>query len=344
MRIHIAVAPCRTRMNPKRILVVKLSSLGDLFHALPAVHTLKVRLDAEIDWATQREYADLVRRFTDVSRVIVFPRRRIDGAWWTFLRDLRRFRYDTIVDLQGLLKSAIVARLARGPRRIGPSYHREGAQFFYTAVTAVRNPDRHAVEQALDIVDHLDLEPLPPVFPVTFPPRPLQQGAPPRVALFPASRWPSKCWPEDLAIAAGRILTRQHGVSLFLLGSKPDAPVCRRIEREIGPGVVNLAGTLSLVELGSTLAGMGLVVSNDSGPMHMAAAIGTPVLALFGPTDPRRTGPWGEGHRVLTGTFSCRPCRRRTCRFGSPACMHEITPLRVVEAAVEMLGKKPAAG
>ena len=117
-----------------QILIVKLSSLGDLFHALPAVHNLKVGLDATVDWVVQSEYADLVRCFSDVDRVIALDRSALVDNWVPFRDALREREYDLIVDLQGLLKSALTARFARGCKRIGPSFHREGSRLLYHAV------------------------------------------------------------------------------------------------------------------------------------------------------------------------------------------------------------------
>ena len=117
-------------MRP-RVLIVKLSALGDLMHALPVARALKAGLQAEIDWVTQDEYVDLVARFDDVDRVIGFPRHRFVRHHRRFLRELRSRSYDIVIDLQGLFKSGAVTRLARGARRIGPSYHRECSRLFY---------------------------------------------------------------------------------------------------------------------------------------------------------------------------------------------------------------------
>lgn len=323
-----------------RILVVKLSSLGDLFHALPAVHALKVGLNAKIDWVTQADYVELVRCFTDVERVIGWHRRAGIRHCAADLRALRVSSYDLVVDLQGLLKSAWVARLARGARRIGPSFHREGARLLYNAVAGPRHKQRHAVEENLDIVRHLQLPPSPPVFPVAFP---LQlTGEPsPRVALIPFSRWPSKNWPPASFVATGRILQKTLNASIFILGTKAEAQSCTRIARDLRRRTVNLAGTTGLPQLGGWLRAMDLVIANDSGPMHMAAAAGTPVLAVFGPTDPLRTGPYGPGHRVLKGALKCQPCFSGTCRFRDGACLHAVTPDMAAQAAAEMLQAGP---
>ena len=130
-----------------RILVIKLSSLGDVAHALPAVRALKERTGADIDWVVQPEYAPLLACCPDVARTIAFPRRNVARGFFPFLRELRREKYDVVVDLQGLLKSAVAARLARGRRRVGPAWAREGAHHFYDAQPArAAGPRRHAVE------------------------------------------------------------------------------------------------------------------------------------------------------------------------------------------------------
>ncbi len=319
-----------------RVLIVKLSSLGDHFHALPVVHNLKEELNAEIDWVTQPEYAELVRCFSDVSRVLSFPRRRFLAGGLGFIRELRSSRYDYVVDLQGLLKSALVATWARGIRRIGPSYGREGARFFYSDVAGQRDKDRHAVDEALDVINFLHLEMLEPKFPVAFPKAQLDQSSP-RVALIPCSRWKIKNWPLEHFVSVGKALRDKLNASLYLVGSPADTASCAQIEQALDGQVTNMCGQTSLVELGGVFQEMDLVVSVDSGPMHMAVAAGAPVLAVFGPTDPVRTGPFGEKHRVITAEHTpCWPCRNRDC----PAClaaMEELSPARVVNAAVEML-------
>jgi lipopolysaccharide heptosyltransferase II len=321
-----------------QILVVKLSSLGDLFHALPAVHALKRGLGAEVDWVTQPEYAEVVRCFTDVRDVIAFPRRGGLGGWRAFLGCLRAQRYAMAVDLQGLAKSAIVIRLARVSRRIGPSYHREGSRLLYSAVAGPRNRERHAVDQALDVVRFLGLSAAEPVFSVNFPPRPVDAPRP-RVAVIPSSRWPTKNWPPACFAQVADLLQKRRAASVFLLGGREDAPVCQGVAAALTGRTVNLAGTLGLAECGGLLREMDLVLSNDSGPGHMAAALGTPTLMVFGPTDPRRTGPYGSAHRAVAAKVDCRPCFSRACHRGGLACLSGVTPERVGDMALEMLAR-----
>jgi lipopolysaccharide heptosyltransferase I len=321
-----------------QILVVKLSSLGDLFHALPAVRALRTGLGASVDWVTQTNYVEVVRCFSDVRRVIGFSRREWARECRPFLRELRRERYDLVVDLQGLTKSAIVTKLARSPRRIGPSYHRELSRIFYHEVAGHRDKHRHAVEEALDVVRHLGLPmPATPEFPVVFPKREFS-AAHPRIALAPCSRWATKNWPVTHFIAAARAIREQKNATFFLVGAPEDRPVCDQIAAALGDAAVNLCGQTSLLELGGVMAAMDLAVTVDTGPMHVAAAAGTPVLALFGPTDPKRTGPFGAQHRVLAvGEDICAQCYSDRCKRGDLICMEQLRPAAVAAAALEMV-------
>ncbi len=287
-----------------RLLIVKTSSLGDLFHALPAVHLLKTGLNAEIDWVVNSGYVSLVKCFTDVDRVIPFPRNSLHTNLKSFLSDLRKDHYDFVVDMQGLLKSALIARAARSHKRIGPSFHREFAYLFYDHVAAERNKERHAVDENLDVLRFLELPDGPVQFPVAFPPPVFTgQTSPLKVLLSPCSRHAAKNWPVERFAAVGKALHEKHGAMLYISGVPEDADTCKKLMELLPPGSAhNLCGKTSLVELGGVLQAMALVITVDSGPMHMAAAAGTPTLAIFGPTDPLRVGPYGPQHRVLRNT------------------------------------------
>ncbi|MFC1497976.1 glycosyltransferase family 9 protein [Verrucomicrobiota bacterium] len=322
-----------------KILIIKLSALGDLFHALPAVHNLKVGLNAEIDWVTQKEYADVVNCFTDVDRVIPFFRNSFFTNFKPFLHEIRAGKYDYVIDMQGLLKSAVVALLAKGGQKIGPSFQREGSRLFYSAVAGKRDKNRHAVEENLDIIRYLGLDPVKIEFPVNFPEKELAEKQP-RVAILPASRWDTKNWPVKCFIDTAERLKTAGNISLFLLGGPGDTGICREIEDGLNGEVINMAGKTSLVEMGSLLKEMDLLIANDSGPVHMAAAVGTSALVIFGPTDPVRTGPYGKAHRIARASLSCQPCFSRTCRKGDIPCLTGITPEEVADMAVEMLGSR----
>jgi len=331
-----------------RILIVKLSSLGDLFHALPTVHAVKTGFDADIDWVVTDSYRELVSCFDDVDRVIPFPRHGTLPRLAPFLRALRRERYDIVLDLQGLLKSACVTWLARGKRRLGPSTHREGSHLFYTENAAPPRPapqaPRHAVEACLDSLALLRLRrPATPVFPVTFPPYRLDQPRP-WIAVAPASRWVTKNWPPERFAAAAGELQREHGGTILLVGGPIDRPLCERIAGRVNGPVENAAGRLSLVETGGLLQAADILLSNDSGPSHIAAAAGTPCVVVFGPTDPARTGPYGTGHRNLKTAIKCAPCFKQRCRHADIPCINGVQTYQVVEAAGRILRPEGRAG
>jgi len=320
-----------------RILIIKLSSLGDLFHALPTVHNLKHGLNATVDWVTTTAYVDLVRCFDDVDRVIAFPRTQFRQNYRAFRDALRAEQYDMIIDLQGLLKSALVGRLACGRRRIGPSFHREGSRLFYSSVAGKRDRTRHAVVENLDIIQHLGLDELSPAFPITFPAW-TEDIRQPRIAISPASRWQSKNWPLDRFIEVAKELQAKDHASIVLLGGPDDVEACNQIEAVLEAPCHNMAGKTSLPEMGGILESMDLLIANDSGPVHMAAAVGTPTAVIFGPTNPERCGPFGEGHRVLETTYPCRPCHRRTCEQPDIPCISGVKVYHVLDAVREMLG------
>lgn len=338
-------------MPKKRILIVKLSSMGDLFHALPAVHLICRAFDAKCDWAVQSEYVQLVECFSDVDRIIAVPRHAIGLKSLVQLYiDLRQEKYDLVLDLQGLLKSALIARLARGERCIGPSFSREAAHLFYKERAAAGNVGddsngvevRHAVDCVLDTCSYLGIPRSPVEFPVEFPAVEVA-GPRPWIAVAPVSRWQTKNWPLERFESVAKQLAVKTKGTIVLLGGAGDSDVTSRIAsavRSCGGNAIDAAGKYSLVQSGGCLASCNLLISNDSGPVHMAVASGTKVLALFGPTDPCRTGPYGDRHVVLRGGCAKMPCYERECSLGANKllCMDSITVARVIDGAITMLG------
>lgn len=325
------------------ILAVKLSSLGDILHVLPAVHALKAQTGAEIDWAVHPEFASLVRCFRDVRRAIEIPRHRVMHSILPAIRDLRRVRYDLVVDLQGLAKSGVVSCLARGDRRIAPSYAREGSGLFFRERAGRLDRTRHAVEQAFDTLAYLGLKPpAAPLGPADFilpPPPPL--AAPPDVpliAIAPVSRWTTKNWPTENFAAFARIVGEARPDARFaVVGGKADAGAGAEIAAALPGRIENLCGKTSIAETMALLARCDLLAAVDTGPVHMAAAVGTRCLVVFGATRPEWTGPWGEGHRVVAAGLPCQPCVKRRCRRGDLACLAAVSPGTVAAAALEML-------
>jgi lipopolysaccharide heptosyltransferase II len=329
-------------MSAPRLLIVKLSSLGDILHVLPTVHALRTQMGAAgVDWAVQPEYAPLVQCFADVDRIIPVPRHGLAGVWRETLSAIRRDPYEMAVDLHGLFKSAWVARAARARRRIGPSYARELSWLAYGERAGRRDRTRHAVEQAMDVLDYLGLaRPATPAVPLRYP-RAALPPAPLRIAFAPVSRWPTKNWPAE---HFGRLAQRlgERGARILVLGASADQAVGETICR-LAPGIAeNHCGRHALPELFGVLEQCDLLVASDTGPVHMAAALGRPCLVLFGPTRPDWTGPYGPGHRILMHHLPCQPCLSRRCRRGDHACLAELTPDEVFAAACGQLERRTA--
>jgi ADP-heptose:LPS heptosyltransferase len=254
-----------------------------------------------MDWVTQPEYVELAGCIEGVRRVIPFPRRGFFRGLSAFRAELRTHSYDLAVDLQGLLKSAVAARLSGAPRRIAPSFSREGAGWLATE-TAKGTHHRHAVERCLDSARHLGAPVDMVRFPFRFPEPPagtFSVDGKSRLVIAPCSRWPAKNWPVERFAAVAAHAARMHGADLFVIGGPADRPAAEAIQSAAGVPVRILCGDFSLPGLGGFFRHCDLLLTNDSGPMHLAAAGGTRVLGLFGPTDPHRTGPWGERHVLL---------------------------------------------
>lgn len=346
------------------ILVIKPSSLGDIVHTLPAVELVRHAWpDAHITWVVNEELAGLVRLYPGVTEVWPFRRRRWARPWhWAelaaFLRRLRAARFDVAIDFQGLLRSGVMARCSAAPRRIGFANAREGAGLGYTERIRVPADVRHAVDRNLELVRRA----LHVTGPACFPELrtdPVAAGrwqerlraagvpaTPPLVAVAPVARWPSKTWPpEFFAESLDHLADRCPQARFWLLGTQA--------ERAAGEGVraacrtarpANLMGLTSLAELLEGLRQSAVLITNDSGPMHLAAAVGRPVVALFGPTDPARTGPYGAQHTVLRGQCPRAPCFRRVCRDPAGRCRDSFSPATVAAAAAGRLGVQPGTG
>jgi heptosyltransferase-1 len=314
---------------PTRILIIKPSSLGDVIHALPTVSAIRRQFPhAHIAWLVNAELTSLLEHSPVIDRVIPFPRRDF-AAIPALLRQLRREQFDVALDLQGLLRSGLIARASGAPRRVGLSDSREGARLFHTEIVTV--PRCHAITRYLLAARHLGCPESPVEFPIGITRQPRSGGW---IAVNPSARWPTKLWGDELYAELVRRLPHDRVV---LTGSASERA---RIDH-IAQGRRNMAGQTNLLELAELYGRCAVVITNDTGPMHLAAAVGTPVIAIFGPTDPLLTGPHGNRHILLRAPIPCSPCFRRHCM--NPVkmdCMRRIS-LDQVWAALEPFLQSP---
>lgn len=285
-----------SRSNRPRLLIIKPSSLGDIVHGLQLAHSIRSQMPAvEIDWVAREVFAPLVELCPVVDRVIVFERRGGPAAFLRLLKRIRQRRYDVVLDLQGLARSGLMTAAARAERKLGRSDAREGARLACHESAPLPPAGRrsHALDILLRFCPLLDLQPIlarPLPFrtsgPGPEPILPLEARKPAPVVLFPGSRRPEKEW-KGFSELTRLLLQRQPQVRVVWAGSEKMAAGKHDDGR-----FFNLTGKTSLPALVPLIAGARVVVANDSGPMHLAAALGVPTVALFGPTPPELYGPY----------------------------------------------------
>jgi heptosyltransferase I len=309
---------------PKRILIIKPSAIGDIVHALPAVARIRRKWpQAHISWLAATAYASLLENHPMIDEVIHFRRYRWGKRWYipevqwelaNFFKDLRRRQFDLAIDFQGLFRSAVVALATGAPRRVGFASAREGAAFFYTHRVECSPAEEHAVDRNLKLAASVGCSDGPIEFPLAvdeadrrFVARLVGPGV--RFALFlPGTNWQTKRWPVEHYADLPEPLRKEFGLQTVVAGSARDAELSRLIPSNFDlTGKTNLRQTVALLERAE------LVVANDSGPMHLAAALGKPLVTLFGPTSARRTGPYGRMDSVIRLDLPCSPCYSRQC-------------------------------
>jgi lipopolysaccharide heptosyltransferase I len=317
-----------------RLLIVRLGALGDIVHALPALAALRRTFpEARIDWlvdARHRAVLDLVSGLTNVLVVNTTQQwSRLPFA----VRDLRATRYDIALDLQGLLKSAVLARASAARRVLGferTALREPLAARFYSELCPV--DDRgHVVRKNLTLAEAAGAVPGPIVFPFVVPPLP--SGVEPPYALInPGAGWPNKQWPPDRFGALAAWICATYGLrSLVAWGPREETLAASVVEHS--KGSAQLAPRTSIGDLLAIAKAARLVISGDTGPMHLAAAVGTPLVGLFGPTNPVRNGPFDPADVSVDRFNGCICHHQRRCRRDT-ACIATIT-LEEVQAAVE---------
>lgn len=333
-----------TLRDTARILLIKPSSLGDIVHTLPVVSAVKAQWPkAHMTWVVKRQWAELVERAEGVDRV--WPVDMTVGSWVRAGLALRAERFDLAIDLQGLFRSGLLAWLSGAPTRAGFANGREGSPWFYTDRVPVAHPNIHAVDRYLSLVSALG---------VRYAEKPrfrfkcldedvaivreicLRQGVAidrPWIAMSVGARWPTKRWPITMFAAVLEQLHVSPRHPVVIIGSSDERLYTNQLRTLTASPFMDLCGEIPLGYLPALLSTASAMVTNDSGPMHIASALRIPVVAMFGPTSAIRTGPYGDGQSVLTGQVPCSPCFSRVCRHVPELeCLHLITPNHVVDA------------
>lgn len=341
------MTPIEFPTPPRRILIIKPSAIGDVVHALPILGLLRRKWpDAHVSWVVTPACAGLIEGHPRLDETIRFERVIWSKSWRSpaALFDLLRFarrvhsrQFDLVIDLQGLLRSGWVVAESKAPVRVGFASARELGWLFYTHRIKTRVGE-HAVEHNLDVAEALGLGrgPVEFVFAVDAYDRESAAqmiGVGDRYAvLLPGSNWETKRWPAEKFAAMVRPLADRFGLRSIVAGSAADGALAARI-----PGTTNLCGKTTLRQLVALLERADLVIANDSGPMHVASALGRPLVVLHGPTSAVRTGPYGRLDSVVRLDIPCSPCFSRRCSHQSCLQRLEINP--VLETAERQLAR-----
>jgi len=353
-------------LDGKRILVVKPSSLGDVVHTLPLVHAIKRCYPAcRIGWIVQRGFSAIVENDPTVDETIpIFipstsdpdAKRgaflRATSATLSTLRDLRsKFRrapYHLVLDLHASFRSGLIGMTNPGGIRIGFADAKELNSLFQHRTLQPHPNKPHAVDKNLIFADFLHCAPEPQDFRVVTSPEARKtarsflaeagvSGISRTVYANPVARWATKLWTTRAWAELADLLIREARACVVFSGATGDVPYIGSITAMMKERALVAAGKLSLAEAVALLEAASVYVGVDSGPMHVAAFTGTPAVALFGPTDPAKVGPYGPGHRVLrVESLECLGCRKRACP--DRRCMEGISPERVFRETVDLMG------
>jgi len=343
------------------ILIVKTSAIGDVTHTLPALNAIRNHFpNAHISWLVEEAAQDIIRGHHALDEMFVSKRKKwikdlMSNNYikaikeiYTFIRGLRNREYDLVIDFQNLLKSSMFIALVRAKKKVGYGVGMAHSEYSYIVldhrIPAV-NMDYHAVYRELILIEKLgirvtNIEFSLPVFDsdrkdianLLYREGALNQK--PLIAINPMAKWQTKLWDlTKFSLIADQCTT--WGFQVVFTGSREDTDGITEIQKMMKTCAINLCGQTSLKSLAALYERCQLLITTDTGPMHIAASLGKQVVAIFGPTAPWRTGPFGNQHAVVRLDLPCSPCFKRQC--DQHDCMKKITVDLVLDAVKKKL-------
>ncbi len=344
----------------EKILIIKPSSFGDVLHALPLLDCIKSEYPGvKISWVVNRDYAELLEDNPMIDKIFIFERKRwgekrsVLKTCIEFLRftgEIRSCGFDLVIDLQGLLRSGLITFLSGAKYTVGLSNAREGSRLFFNHVVDVSKKNLHAVDRYLSVCEKIGIVRKNPVKFSLFIKEDVRKkvdkllidnGIKKKdivVVVNANSRWRTKCWNQDrFAVLSDRLMD-EFSVKIVMIGAVCDSEYVKQIVGMMKNTPVVLVGKTTLLGLSSVLKRADIMITNDSGPMHMSVAVSTATIALFGPTDPKLTGPYGENGDVIFKQIDCQPCFKRNC--ATKECMNLIDIDDVLASFKKMLKDK----
>jgi lipopolysaccharide heptosyltransferase I len=338
------------RVDARRIAIIKPSALGDIVHALPVLTALRARFPAaRITWVVNSSFEALIAGHPDLTDTLRFDRGAMTGAGraaravWSFARELRRRRFDLAIDMQGLLRSGLMAWGTGAPVRVGFANAREGSRYLYTH--KVKSPALdagHAVDRMWCVAEAFGVGRLPKTFRVPLQPAEVEAAraalAPlprPVVAVAVGAKWLTKRWP---AAHFAELLNRAHGHfggTACFLGAPDDVALSRDVIGRLRGPALDLTGKTSLPRLAAVLSLADVMLGNDTGPLHLAAALERPCVAPYLCTRVRLHGPYAQAATCAETTVPCGGSYLKTC--DNMVCTPDLSPDRLWPKLAEAL-------
>ncbi len=344
------------KTSPKRILVIKLKQPGDVLVSSPVLNALKEAWPrARVSYLVPKGTEEMIADHPLLDRLYVLDRR--GGSWnrtWSLLRELRRARFDLVLELSGGDRGAFFARITGAKERLAFGYGGRAFwhRFCFTRLLPPPPLRMHLVEHNLEAVRALSVAPRQPRLHFFWSTAVQSRidallaahSLTPRgfVVMHPGAGWRFKCWTPEGYARVIEFLQEERHLPVVLTGSHAphEQELVAAILQECRVSPVNFLGQLTLKELGALIAQARFFFGVDSAPMHLAAAVGTPAVALFGPSGDFNWGPWGEGHLVIKKDWDCLPCGRDGCEGSKVSrCLVELSPGEVLAAMSRHFGK-----
>jgi heptosyltransferase I len=338
-------------MDARRIALLKPSALGDIVHALPVLTALRVRFPAaHITWVVNSAYEPLIKNHPDLHDTLPFDRGAFKKGLWksaryavSFGREMRRRQFDLVIDLQGLLRTGLMCLASGAAVRVGFANAREGSRHAYTHKIHVPDAERiHAVDRYWRVVEALGAGDVPKRFHVPLDAGEVEAvrdelaGLPrPWIAVAVGAKWVTKRWPAGHFAALLQRAQAQSGGTCLFVGTGDDTATSQDVIRDLGGAARDFTGRTSLPRLAALLSLSDVMVANDTGPLHLAAALGRPCIAPYTCTRVAKHGPYTSMAGGVETSVACGGSYRKTC--GSMVCMPELTPDRLWPRLAEVL-------
>ena len=330
------------------VLIVRLGALGDIIHAIPAAAALRAAdPSGRVDWLVDAKHRGIVELVTVVDRIIPLERRSL-GGWLAAASVARQRKYDAAIDLQGLMKSAVLARMSGATRVLGFSiWHlrEKSARPFYSETDGAADPGEaagHVIHKNLRLLRRLGIADETVRFPLADVASNALDAvhaalgrARPFALINPGAAWPNKRWPAAKFGEVASFLRDVRGLPAFVLWGPGEEPLARAVV-DASAGAARMAPPTELADLLALARAASLMVSGDTGPLHIATAAGTPTVGIFGPTDPGRNGPWAPGDVAVSRFAACGCHYDRRCHQ-SRWCLDGITVAEVTAAIQQRL-------